>query len=378
MSIIDHPKPLKRNPFLSAAEPTLADVLDCLERDDKLSPTRRRDQCSALRRLAQLLNRDPAMLPARISALRHGINNIHPVHAGVSVKTLQNIKSNVLGAFRHLEISQDPQTMRLRLSTNWQRLFRILPEKNMRYGLSRFMHFCSAAGYEPGDVNDPIVDEFVVALNEATFVKNPDKVHRQTVRLWNIASGRLMLELTGHDERILSVAVSSDGTRIATASLDKTVRLWDTSSGATLLTLSGVDWPAVFVTFSPDGHLLASSHGDQAVRLWDAASGELLATLSGHDHEVSAIAFSPDGDRMATSSRDRTLRVWDVSKRRTLATFLGHEDEVTSIAFSPDGTRIASGSLDSSVRLWDASSGELMATLTGHDGYRSLRPPVAP
>ena len=187
MSMTNESCSLERNPFMSAAEPTLADVLARLQQDEDLRPTRRRDLCSAVRRLAKLLHREPVMLPARVSALRHGINDIHPVHAGVSEKTLQNIKSSVLAAFRHLGISSDTQDMASHLSPNWRSLFASLPEKTMRYGLSRFIRFCSAAAYEPRDVDDHVVDAFMVAVREATFVKNPDKLHRQVTRLWNRA-----------------------------------------------------------------------------------------------------------------------------------------------------------------------------------------------
>ncbi len=187
MSIFREPQPLKRNRFLSEADLTLADVLGRLERDEELSPTRRRDLCSAVRRTAQLLNRDPAMLPARIGALRHGFNGVHPGHAGVSEKTVQNIKSNVLAAFRHLGIAQAARPMVAHLDPAWHRLVRSLPEKSMRYGLSRFARFCSNAGYAPGGVDDRVVDEFMAAVREATFVRNPDKLHRQTTRLWNKA-----------------------------------------------------------------------------------------------------------------------------------------------------------------------------------------------
>lgn len=187
MSIFREPQPLKRNRFLSEADLTLADVLGRLERDEELSPTRRRDLCSAVRRTAQLLNRDPAMLSARIGALRHGFNGVHPGHAGVSEKTVQNIKSNVLAAFRHLGIAQAARPMVAHLDPAWHHLVRSLPEKSMRYGLSRFARFCSTAGYAPGGVDDRVVDEFIAAVREATFVRNPDKLHRQTTRLWNKA-----------------------------------------------------------------------------------------------------------------------------------------------------------------------------------------------
>ena len=41
----------------------------------------------------------------------------------------------------------------------------------------------------------------------------------------------------GHSEGVTSVAYSSDGTQLASGSMDKTVRIWDVASGECRATL---------------------------------------------------------------------------------------------------------------------------------------------
>jgi tetratricopeptide (TPR) repeat protein len=62
------------------------------------------------------------------------------------------------------------------------------------------------------------------------------------------------------------------------------------------------------VSFSPDGTRVATASLDKTARVWDAQTGETLATLN-HDDEVRAVSFSPDGTRVATASLDKTARV---------------------------------------------------------------------
>ena len=61
----------------------------------------------------------------------------------------------------------------------------------------------------------------------------------QTVRLWEVRSGRCLRVLEGHTARVRSVAWSADGQHALSGSADKTVRLWEVQSGRCLQVLEG-------------------------------------------------------------------------------------------------------------------------------------------
>jgi WD40 repeat protein len=173
-----------------------------------------------------------------------------------------------------------------------------------------------------------------------------------TIRLWDPASGTCTHTLSGHSDGVRSIAWSPDGRCLASGSSDHTIRLWDPASGACTHTLSGHSHGVDPISWSPDGRCLASGSSDNTIRLWDPASGTCTHTLSGHSNSVWSIAWSPDGRFLASCSRDHTIRFWNPSSGACTHTLSGHSDGVRSIAWSPDGRCIASGCNNSNIQLW--------------------------
>ncbi|KIM76284.1 hypothetical protein PILCRDRAFT_826459 [Piloderma croceum F 1598] len=183
-------------------------------------------------------------------------------------------------------------------------------------------------------------------------------------------SSPLLLLITGHAAEVHSVAISPDGTRIASGSSDRTIRVWDATSGAEVLPpLQGHRDRVLSVAFSPVGNCIASGSADKTIRVWDAISGtEVLRPLRGHDDWIVSVAFSLGGDRIVSASEDKTVRVWNgITGMEIVPALRGHAHHVQAVAFSPDGSRIVSGSLDQTVRVWNSASGlEVLPALRGH------------
>lgn len=190
------------------------------------------------------------------------------------------------------------------------------------------------------------------------------------VEVADAATGTVLRVLHGSAEPVRSVAFSPDGRLLASVEAGGTARLWDVATGAEVRELTGHQITAV--AFSPDGRLLASAGGDGTVRLWDPATGAQLSMLQGDPGIVSAVAFSPDSRLLVSGGPDQTVRIWDVTSGKLLHLLAWQPDVsldvVNSVAFSPDGRLIASASQGGAVRLWDAETGKIIQVLAGHTG----------
>ncbi len=187
-------------------------------------------------------------------------------------------------------------------------------------------------------------------------------------RVWDAASGQLLLTLSGHEDRIWAVAFSLNGKRLATASLDNTAKVWDATTGKELRTLAGHQNMVLGIAFSPDGKQITTASADKTVKVWDVVSGKELRTLSGHSDTVYGVAFSPDGKRLATASADKTAKVWDADSGKLLLTLEGHTDRVQGIGFRGDGKLLVTASADGTARVWDAAlGGPALVTLSNQN-----------
>jgi WD40 repeat protein len=99
------------------------------------------------------------------------------------------------------------------------------------------------------------------------------------------------------------------------------------------------------VAISPDGSWLATASDDETARTWNA-EGTPRATLTGHTGHtgtVRAVAISPDGTWLATASDDRTVRIWKTDGSSTSATAIRVDGILSGCAWFPGSTDLCVG-----------------------------------
>lgn len=193
-----------------------------------------------------------------------------------------------------------------------------------------------------------------------------------SLRLSDTESGREIKTFDTYSQGAASVAISRDGKYVLSGNSDGSLSLFDTMTGRRIRSFTGHSEPVVSVAISPDGRYALSGSDDDTLKLWDMNTGRKIRDLVGTTQEAFAVAVSHDGKRALTASHAK-IRLWDLTTGRLTRILEGHTDTVLTVAFSSDGKHALSGSKDKTIKLWDVGTGNVIKTLRGHTGaVRSL------
>jgi len=193
-----------------------------------------------------------------------------------------------------------------------------------------------------------------------------------TMRLWNVENGQLLIQKKGHRFRgINSVAFSPNSKVIAAGCFDRTGRLWNIENNARLQKYTGDMDSALLVAFLPNGKVLAAGIGytDKMIRLLNFQNNTSILKLRGHTDTIWSMALSPDGKVLASGSSDHTIRLWNIENGECLLVLKGYPAEVKSVAFAPAGKVLAAGYTDGTICLWNTENATLIRKLRVQNGW---------
>jgi WD40 repeat protein len=169
------------------------------------------------------------------------------------------------------------------------------------------------------------LEAFVEAIKAGKTLQNQHEYDAEVMNALN----KILVErserytLEGHNSSVYSVNFSPDGKTLASGSADNTIKLWNLETGKEIRTLKGNDNDVKSVSFSPDGKTLASGSWDETIKLWNLETGKEIRTLKGNDNLVNSVSFSPNGKTLASGSVDKTIKLWNGSNGWDLDALMG-------------------------------------------------------
>jgi eukaryotic-like serine/threonine-protein kinase len=204
---------------------------------------------------------------------------------------------------------------------------------------------------------------FAFSLDGRTLIVGGSKHHfligdRGGLQFWDVPSGRAAGTIPGDPSDIVEVALSANGSLLATGHRGGPVSLWDAQTRRLLHRFKSQFGSSVLsLAFSPAEPLLAASDMGGNIVLYNTTTMEVLPPpMRAHTGRVTSIVFSPDGRTLASAGEGGGLKLWHVGMRQVALILKGHVGAVKGIAFSRDGTFMASCGLDGTVRLWPAGT----------------------
>jgi integrase len=182
-----------RNPFANPTVPTFADLIDRLKVDRELPKTKRQNMVWALKVIARAIGKTPAEVVAHPEVLRALLKKAAPASIGLSRAGWNNARSLLGKVLEWAGLAAMPSHYQAPFAPAWADLWELLPPgKNaLRMQLSRFLHYCSAQGIRPSEVNDAVLSSFHEGLMAESIVEQPYEIYRGTARSWNNSAERI-------------------------------------------------------------------------------------------------------------------------------------------------------------------------------------------
>ncbi len=159
----------------------------------------------------------------------------------------------------------------------------------------------------------------------------------QQVKAFNFADGQTLRVFgNGHDDQIMSLAVSADSTLLASGDRSGLLILHDLQTGHVIQSLLHHEGLIMALDISSNSKHMASAATDNKVLVYNLETAKMVKTFNEHEDDVLAVSFSPDGKWLVSAAADGMIVVIDIEKLDVHQIITSHEAFLWDVQFAPD------------------------------------------
>ena len=211
---------------------------------------------------------------------------------------------------------------------------------------------------ELGDELDAVLAADISSDHRYIALGGPQKL----VRIYSTVTGRKLHEIKKHTGWIYAIEFSPDGVLLGTGDRNGGLFVWETDTAREYLSLRGHGSAVNGLSWRSDSNILASAGKDATVRLWEMQNGRQIKRWGAHGGGTASIEFTRDG-RIVTCGRDRKTKLWD-QNGKSLRTFSAFSDLALRVTHCDETNRVIAGDWTGTVRVWNAADGKQIGELS--------------
>lgn len=195
----------------------------------------------------------------------------------------------------------------------------------------------------------------------------------QTIKLWDLAEGKLKDSLKAHERGLLTVSLIGENIEnycIATGSFDHNIKIWSIEIDREDLvithqkTLTGHSGSIHQLVIAPSKQILVTASYDQTVKQWELKSGNKLQSSYDELGDIKAMDLCEDRELIASGGGDGSITIWHLGTGNALGYLEGNISSVESLKISPNGLILAAGCADGRIKIWTLKDFSLERQIT--------------
>ncbi|MGH0161645.1 UNVERIFIED_CONTAM: hypothetical protein FKN15_041776 [Acipenser sinensis] len=248
-----------------------------------------------------------------------------------------------------IALTADTQMQKMPSDTGVQSMALALPLSQARQDASRTAASMADIHRHAGSAERSQPPGHALSYLEAGGTKNSSLMAKKAPTMpkpqWH-PPWKLYRVISGHLGWVRSIAVEPGNQWFVTGSGDRTIKIWDLASGKLKLSLTGHISTVRGVAISSRSPYLFSCGEDKQVKCWDLEYNKVIRHYHGHLSAVYGIDLHPTIDVLVTCSRDSTART-PLSRVTLKVSLVAKEQFANSFSLADNGT----------IHMWDWRTG---------------------